>query len=742
MPELTVSMPAFNAQKYIAEAIKSVLCQDGIDFELLVVDDGSDDKTTEIVRSFGDPRVRSIRNNQHMGVAYCHDFVIQRSTAPFIAHVHSDGIVLPGAFQKMIDKLKTSSRLGLVHCYSFDIDEDGKITRDAFRERRRHVVETSKQCGNDTWGLFLQGFILRPLRLYRREVIDALGGCNDALKYRETYEIDSRIANKYEIGLVPEFLYCCRIHQNDTSKALRLTPLLFWYERLDLCRQSLKHKSIFFLKERNHTINKPMLVSLLHAFGLTSVQKCLRALLSMPERIRRFMTARLISPVLHCIYDQMTNHFSWWPIDILPYSKKGQSTTEKRVAYYLWHFPVLSQSFVQREIVALRRCGVAVDVVADGYQDIGLLDHNAKTLIKNTHYLLPQDERVLARYRRYFFRRHPLLYLNLFLYVIFHEYGKYKKFREDVHVFAKAVYLAGKLKDMNINHVHSPWADRCAFISLIASRLARVRYSVEARAHDIHRKTQAYALAEKFENAQFVITNTRYNESHIKSLLHECHWQKVTTIHNGIDLEQFIPNVEKGKIPIEIGIVSVARLVEQKGLVYLLKACRILKDKEYSFKCEVIGAAQESGSIWYYIELKRLRRKLGLEDCVTFSGAQPFQYVLKKYRSSDIFVLPCVIAEDGSRDITPNSLIEAMAMKLPVICTNITGIAEIVDDGVSGILVPPNDEDALSKALMKVIGDYELREALGENARRKIKEKFDIEKNILQFVRVFESKKE
>jgi glycosyltransferase involved in cell wall biosynthesis len=98
MPELTVSMPAYNTAPFVGAAIKSVLDQEGVDFELIVVDDGSTDSTSDVVRSFHDARVRLIQNKQRMGIGYCHNLVIRESSSPFIAHVDSDDLVLPGAF--------------------------------------------------------------------------------------------------------------------------------------------------------------------------------------------------------------------------------------------------------------------------------------------------------------------------------------------------------------------------------------------------------------------------------------------------------------------------------------------------------------------------------------------------------------------------------------------------------------------------------------------------------------------
>jgi glycosyltransferase involved in cell wall biosynthesis len=110
---------------------------------------------------------------------------------------------------------------------------------------------------------------------------------------------------------------------------------------------------------------------------------------------------------------------------------------------------------------------------------------------------------------------------------------------------------------------------------------------------------------------------------------------------------------------------------------------------------------------------------------------------MREFKNSDLFILPCVIADHGGRDISPNALIEAMAMKLPVISTRIAAIPEIVEDGVSGILVSPNDENGLAEAVRRLIRDPSLRKNLGENARKRIEERFDLRRNYSRFVELF-----
>jgi len=102
-------------------------------------------------------------------------------------------------------------------------------------------------------------------------------------------------------------------------------------------------------------------------------------------------------------------------------------------------------------------------------------------------------------------------------------------------------------------------------------------------------------------------------------------------------------------------------------------------------------------------------------------------------------VLPCVRGRDGSHDITPNSLIEAMAMQLPVVSTTSGAIPEIVDHEVNGLLVAPGDTSALAETIERLFRDSALRVQLGEAARRKVEDLFDAGRNAALRVRLFES---
>lgn len=734
MTDLTLSMSAYNAARYIKQAIAGILEQNEIELELIVVDDGSTDETATVVQAFQDPRVTFIKNEKRRGTAYCHNLALAHGHSPFIAYVDAGDLILPGALHKILAACKDSPRTGLVHCYSFEIDENGKATKNAIRRRRAYLQRRLGPELDYKQELLLSQFVIDGFRVYNREALREVGKFDETLKSHATYDMALKIVDRYEIILVPEFLHCHRtLEKTRKRKPSRARKLVEWLGRYFHIRRLRKYNTVRFLRDDRYAINALLFQSLWDSLNPPDFKHYLTVI----KRPFRKVFQTLWSRARDRLYYSVIIRLSWWPIGLFRHRQTPQAMQDKKVAYYNWHFPVLSQTFIHRELAALCKSGLAVEIIADEAEDVELADDNAKSLLGRASYLYPLDEERMRRYRRFFFLHRPLTCLNLFFFVMTRQYGMFKSLAEDQQIFSKAFYLAGVLKEKQVNHIHSPWADLSAFVALLAARLLKIPYSVQARAHDIHRKTYLYALREKFENGEFVVTNTRYNQSYINDLLKEPCGSRVRLIHNGIDLERFVPAPASEARTTATRLLCVARLIEQKGLVYLLKACRILLDNGYELTCEIIGAPEEPLYTNYFIALKKLHRQLALDERVIFADAQPFEKVLAKYKTADIFVLPCVIAADGSRDITPNALIEAMAMKLPVVATTVTGIPEIVEDGVSGILIAPHDEQALADAVIKLIQDPTRRKRLGESARKRVEEKFDINKNVKHYLDLF-----
>jgi len=725
MENVAVLIQAQNSAGYIDRTLRSVLGQTGVDVDVLAIDDASTDGTVDDVRSIRDPRVTLVESPSAVGEARCLNVLLERARAPWVVTVPDDAVLLPGALLRIVEVLTRSPRVGLAYAGAFPLDADGSATREMVYRRARIYARRTAQYGGVDY-LLAFGDQALGLVAYRRAALDEVGKFAEALEGEARLDAAFRIARRYDVDQIAELL-CAR----GRGDSCRLTASLF-----DLA--SLRHRMRLYRRSALATKgrNKRAVAAWGRVVVAVGVEQA-RALGSASIRaVRTHLVWSVVVPLGERLYDWVLANFANWPIGAMC-RKRTTPRPRKRIAYYLWRYPVLSETFIARELAALEGAGVDVQVIADApdYGPPVSADHLPR--IRSTEYLAPVPAGSLVRDLTRVVIRRPLRMANLLAYIVFRAYRRPKSIRDDAQVFVRAVRLASALQKRGIEHVHSPWGNVSAFIAMVAARLAGVGYSVQFRAHDIHRRTAAFLLPEKIRNAEFVVTNSSFNEAHLRSLVSAQDREKIHRIYNGLDLSSFRGARPPSDERAGVRILSVARLIEAKGLVYLLEACWALRERGHRFRCEVVGAPELPLYVNDYIEIKSRHRRLDLGDCVQFLGPLPFARVLECYGRADIFVLPCVVAKDGSNDITPNSLLEAMAMGLPVVSTRITAIPEIVEDGRSGILVPPKDSDALRDQIARLIDDPGLRRWLGANARKQVEERFDIETNIRAYVDLF-----
>jgi glycosyltransferase involved in cell wall biosynthesis len=410
----------------------------------------------------------------------------------------------------------------------------------------------------------------------------------------------------------------------------------------------------------------------------------------------------------------------------------------KRIAYYFWRFPLLSETFIQREFIALRgQAGLVIRAISDERPPAGHLNDELKVLAADTVYVSPLSRwRLLACAGQSCLRRPPGL-VAMFRRIRRTRYLRDKNLRFDLRIFLQAIYLADLLQREGFEHVHAPWSDLHAFIAALAAARAGISFSCQARAHDLHRMSAAWAMEEKFSAAAFIVTNTKYNIPFVRQYLPENNWGKVHQIYNGVPLSRFVPAGSNTRPPEPIRLLAVGRLVEQKGFHFLLDALAMLRDRGVSFQCNIVGGPELPQYQEYFDDLLAKHSALQLENCVTFALERPFAAVLSMYSDFDLFVLPCVIESDGSRDIIPNAVLEAMAMGLPVVSTAVTGVPELVDHGKTGLLVEPGDAVGLCDALYRLSNNATERQEFGLAGRDKMERVFDIDKNIQAYAQLF-----
>jgi glycosyltransferase involved in cell wall biosynthesis len=179
-------------------------------------------------------------------------------------------------------------------------------------------------------------------------------------------------------------------------------------------------------------------------------------------------------------------------------------------------------------------------------------------------------------------------------------------------------------------------------------------------------------------------------------------------------------------------VLSVGRLVEKKGFETLIRACGLLHERGVRFRCLVYGDGPQRP------ELVALVRALGLEGIVELPGAILQDDLVQVYRQATLFALACQVLDNGDRDGLPNVLVEAMAMEIPVVATEVSGIPELVEHGTNGFLVPPRSPQLLADHMRRLLEDAALRKRMAQEGRRKVLAEFDLERNTRRVLSLFQ----
>lgn len=398
-----------------------------------------------------------------------------------------------------------------------------------------------------------------------------------------------------------------------------------------------------------------------------------------------------------------------------------------KIAYILKMYPRFSETFIVNEILELERQGVDVRIYSLRKPDDGRF-HPSLARVKANVVYVPQYpqmemERVRAAHLAVAAAR-PAEYAELRAYAE----GLEQPF--GLKRFLQAGVIAAHLLRHPVDALHAHFASSATRVAGMVTRLTGIPHSFTAHAKDIfHQEVSPASLQRKMGAARFVVTVSRFNQAYLRQIQNGAGGD-VRCLYNGIDLRHFKPNRRVAREP---GLIlSVGRLVEKKGFVPLIHACALLALRGLDFRCEIVGAGEQQAL------LARLIADLRLEGRVSLVGPKPQDAVLAAYHRASIFALPCIVARDGNRDGLPTVMLEAMAAGLPVVATTVTGNPEIVDHGVNGLLVEPEDAHALAEALARLLQDETLRQQMGLAARGKVEQCFDVRHNVTQLRRWFE----
>ncbi len=399
------------------------------------------------------------------------------------------------------------------------------------------------------------------------------------------------------------------------------------------------------------------------------------------------------------------------------------------IGYLLKTFPKLSETFILNEILELERQGLNLHIFSlrrpsDRRQHPALSQLQAPvTYIPS---LLPEwhhdEETQLIKNQVAWGQRDPNQLMAALQFYC--DRPETRRFNE----FLQGCYLATELERLGIEHLHVHFANIPTATAEIAQRLSGVPFSITAHAKDIY-LTEPAALDRRLRSAEFVLTCTDFNRRYLTSVS-----TSDTPIHlsyHGIDLSRFTrhPDVAAPQSPWSarpLQLLSVGRFCEKKGFAYLLEACQQLQIAGVNFHCNLVGYGPLQAALEAQIQA------LELTERVTLVGQLTQDQVIEQYGQADVFVLPCLVTDDGDRDGIPNVLLEAMALGVPVVSTAISGITELVQSGQNGLLIAEKDVAALTAALLQLEQDTALRQRLGQAGSRTVHQNFTLTDNVGQ----------
>jgi glycosyltransferase involved in cell wall biosynthesis len=290
-------------------------------------------------------------------------------------------------------------------------------------------------------------------------------------------------------------------------------------------------------------------------------------------------------------------------------------------------------------------------------------------------------------------------------------------------VWPQTVYFASRARADGLDHVHANWATYPAAAASAIGRLTGLPWSFAGHASDIY--LEATGLAEKIRRASFVTTCTVESRRYLASIAADVDPGRVRTVYHGTDLGAF--RVERRE-PEDLHILAVGTLRHCKGYDTLLRAAVRLRATGTPTRVTIVGDGEERPM------LTRLAAELGLDGQVTFTGYLPHERLADLYATATVLAHPARSAEHFG---IPNVIIEAQAASLPVVCTALPALQELIEDGTSGVYVAEEDVDALAGALGALFREPARRRQLAAEGLRRVTALFDITETAEVFVGLF-----
>lgn len=396
------------------------------------------------------------------------------------------------------------------------------------------------------------------------------------------------------------------------------------------------------------------------------------------------------------------------------------------VAVLVSRFPLVTETFILREIEELERQGqgvVLVPLLREYPKVIHAASRSWHSRALYTPWLCREGLAALARR----LRRTPTTVIAAIGLALAETVRRPATFAKTVALLPKALHLAELLERRGVDHLHAHFATHPTAVAWLLSRLTGIPYSFTAHAHDIF--VEQTMLRRKIRDASFVRAISEFNRRVLEAVAPEAE-TPIHVIRVGVEVERYsVAGARYGSSSAEndtAEILCIAAMKPYKGLEVLLQALALLprSDSERRWRCRIIG----DGPLRSRIE--RTVHRLDLTSRVELCGLRTEDEVVELLQQSSLLVQPSIVASDGQMEGIPVALMEALASSVPIVASALSGIPELVEDEVGGLLVEPGNPSQLAHAIDRLLANPALGQRLAERGRQRVRSEFTLERSV------------
>ena len=389
-----------------------------------------------------------------------------------------------------------------------------------------------------------------------------------------------------------------------------------------------------------------------------------------------------------------------------------------RIACFVSEYPAPSHTFIRREVDALRRRGIEVRTfsVRKPTPDRVLSSRDEQD-VQETSYILPPQIKAMVRANARNFARRPLRYLRTLKDAFTHRVPGARAQLWALFYFQEAMLLAEALEEQEVEHLHNHFANAAAIVGYLTTRYLDMDWSLTLHGISCFDYPSGLILAEKIAHAKFVACVTHFGRAQAYRAVDPSEWPKLFISRCGVDTSRLPQPVQKSTNR-QLRFLTVGRIAPEKGHFGLIDAFADAVEQGMEAELRLVGDGPGMQAVQERVSAR------GIEARVSLPGRLAEDDVLAEMNQADIFVMTSFM--EG----LPVVLMEALALELPAIAPSVAGIPELIVHQETGLTFPPGHWAELTRQMILMASDPELRKKLAHQGRARVLEEFDVDRAI------------